>query len=180
MILRTTSQFRSRSTALLVGEPLAKPDTRCGLPRPLLQGEVAMRSIDGEVVSKLRLEKKKRTAKLCSAKFMLHALLEEISANEGQGPHVHAKKTCVFRRACPVCQWLPLRGSWLHSRRRGISPKNGRTSSRKRLIYDAGFRVNRAAVPTIQVHPPSSKSLNRLYHISTQNARTVGKPQKTA
>ena len=32
----------------------------------------------------------------------------------------------------------------------------------------------------IQVHPPSSKSLNRLYHISTQNARTVGKPQKTA
>ena len=35
-----------------------------------------MRSIDGEVVSKLRLEKKKRTAKLCGAKFMLHALLE--------------------------------------------------------------------------------------------------------
>ena len=180
MILRTTSQPHSRSTALLVGEPLAKPDTRCGLPRPLLQGEVAMQSIDGEVVSKLRLEKKKRTAKLCSAKFMLHALLEEISANEGQGPHVHAKKTCVFRRACPVCQWLPLRGSWLHSRRRGISPKNGRTSSRKRLIYDAGFRVNRAAVPTIQVRPPSSKSLDRLYHISTQNARTVEKPQKTA
>ena len=52
MILRTTSQSRSRSTALLVGEPLAKPDTRCDLPRPLLQGEVAMRSIDGEVVSK--------------------------------------------------------------------------------------------------------------------------------
>ena len=41
-----------------------------------------MRSIDGEVVSKLRLEKKKRTAKLCSTKFMFHALLEEISANE--------------------------------------------------------------------------------------------------
>ena len=179
MILRTTSQPRSRSTALLVGEPLAKSDTRCGLPRPLLQGEVARRSIDGEVVSKLRLEKKKRTAKLCGAKFMLHALLEGISATEDK-TRTFTQKRPVFRRACPVCQWLPLRGSWLHSRRRGISPKNGRTSSRKRLIYDAGFRVNRAAVPTIQVHPPSSKSLNRLYHISTQNARTVGKPQKTA
>ena len=95
MILRTTSQPRSRSTALLVGEPLAKPDTRWGLPRPLLQGEVAMRSIDGEVVSKLRLEKKKRTAKLCSAKFMLHALLEEISANED--------KARTFTQKRPVC-----------------------------------------------------------------------------
>ena len=95
MILRTTSQSRSRSTALLAGEPLAKPDTRCGLPRPLLQGEVAMRSIDGEVASKLRLEKKKRTAKLCGAKFMLHALLEEISFTQkgpvcSAGPARHA------------------------------------------------------------------------------------------
>ena len=46
----TTSQSRSRSTALLVGEPLAKPNALRGLPRPLLLGEVAMRSIDGEVV----------------------------------------------------------------------------------------------------------------------------------
>ena len=119
-----------------------------------------MRSIDGEVVSKLRLEKKKRTAKLCGAKFMLHALLEEISANEDKARAFTQEKTCVFRRACPVCQWLPLRGSWLRSRRRGGSPKNGRTLSRKRLIYDAGFRVNHAAVPTIQVRPPSSKSLD--------------------
>ena len=101
MILRTTSPSRSRSTALLVGEPLAKPDTRCGLPRPLLQGEVAMRSIDGEVVSKLRLEKKKRTAKLCSAKFMLHALLEEISANED--------KVRTFTQKRPVCSAGPAR-----------------------------------------------------------------------
>ena len=101
MILRTTSQSRSRSTALLVGESLAKPDTRCGLPRPLLQGEVAMRSIDGEVVSKLRLEKKKRTAKLCSTKFMLHALLEEISANED--------KARTFTQKRPVCSAGPTR-----------------------------------------------------------------------
>ena len=32
-----------RSTAPLVGEPLAKPFTLRGLPRPLLQGEVASR-----------------------------------------------------------------------------------------------------------------------------------------
>ena len=70
-----------------------------------------MRSIDGEVVSKLRLEKKKRTAKLCGTKFMLHALLEEISANEDKARAFTQEKTCVFRRACPVCQWLPLRGS---------------------------------------------------------------------
>ena len=54
-----------------------------------------MRSIDGEVVSKLRLEKKIRTAKLCSAKFMLHALLEEISANED--------KARTFTQKRPVC-----------------------------------------------------------------------------
>ena len=48
----TTSQSRLRSTALLVGEPLAKPETLQGLPRPLLPGEVAMRSIDGEVVQR--------------------------------------------------------------------------------------------------------------------------------
>jgi len=68
-----------------------------------------MRSIDGEVVSKLRLEKKKRTAKLCGAKFMLHALLEEISANEDKA-RTFTQKTCVFRRVCPACQWLSLRG----------------------------------------------------------------------
>ena len=70
-----------------------------------------MRSIDGEVVSELHLEKKKRTAKLCGAKFMLHALLEEISANENKACAFTQEKTCVFRRACPVCQWLPIRGS---------------------------------------------------------------------
>ena len=32
------------------GEPLAKPFTLRGLPKPLLQGEVASRSDDGEVV----------------------------------------------------------------------------------------------------------------------------------
>ena len=37
-----------RSTAPLVGEPLAKPFTLRGLPKPLPLGEVAMRSIDGE------------------------------------------------------------------------------------------------------------------------------------
>ena len=60
-----------------------------------------MRSIDGEVVSKLRLEKKKRTAKLCSAKFMLHALLEEISANED--------KARTFAQKRPVCSAGPAR-----------------------------------------------------------------------
>ena len=55
MNLRTTSQSRLRSTALLVGEPLAKPGTLRGLPRPLLQGEVAMRSIDGEVARRENL-----------------------------------------------------------------------------------------------------------------------------
>ena len=44
-----TSQSRIRSPALLVGEPLAKPEALQGLPRPLLQGEVALRSNDGEV-----------------------------------------------------------------------------------------------------------------------------------
>ena len=37
-----------RSTAPLVGEPLAKPFTLRGLPRPLPLGEVALRSNDGE------------------------------------------------------------------------------------------------------------------------------------
>ena len=50
LCLRPTSQSRIRSTAPLVGEPLAKPGTLRGLPRPLLLGEVAMRSIGGEVV----------------------------------------------------------------------------------------------------------------------------------
>ena len=44
----TTSQSRLRSTALLVGEPLAKPETLRGLPKPLTLGEVASRSDDGE------------------------------------------------------------------------------------------------------------------------------------
>jgi len=39
-----------RSTAPLVGEPLAKPFTLRGLPKPPLLGEVASRSDDGEVV----------------------------------------------------------------------------------------------------------------------------------
>ena len=60
-----------------------------------------MRSIDGEVISKLRLEKKKRTAKLCSTKFMLHALLEEISANED--------KARTFTQKRPVCSAGPTR-----------------------------------------------------------------------
>ena len=46
-----TSQSRIRSTAPLAGEPLAKPVALWELPRPLLLGEVAMRSIDGEVYS---------------------------------------------------------------------------------------------------------------------------------
>ena len=37
-----------RSTAPLVGEPLAKPFTLLGLPKPLPLGEVALRSNDGE------------------------------------------------------------------------------------------------------------------------------------
>ena len=41
-----------RSTAPLVGEPLAKPFTLRGLPKPLLQGEVARRRRDGEVVQR--------------------------------------------------------------------------------------------------------------------------------
>ena len=41
-----------RSTAPLVGEPLAKPFTLLGLPKPLLQGEVARRRRDGEVVQR--------------------------------------------------------------------------------------------------------------------------------
>ena len=43
LCLRPTSQSRIRSTAPLVGEPLAKPFTLRGLPRPLLPGEVARR-----------------------------------------------------------------------------------------------------------------------------------------
>ena len=39
-----------RSTAPLVGEPLAKPFTLRGLPKPPLPGEVARRRRDGEVV----------------------------------------------------------------------------------------------------------------------------------
>ena len=50
-----TSQSRIRSTALLVGEPLAKPEALQGLPRPLLPGEVALRSNDGEVAGKISL-----------------------------------------------------------------------------------------------------------------------------
>ena len=42
-----------RRESFLVGEPLAKPETLRGLPRPPLQGEVAMRSIDGEVVRRI-------------------------------------------------------------------------------------------------------------------------------
>ena len=52
-----TSQSRIRSTALLVGEPLAKPNTLRGLPKPLLQGEVALRSNDGEVVRRKTFRK---------------------------------------------------------------------------------------------------------------------------
>ena len=48
--LSTTSQSRWRSTAPLVGEPLAKPFTLRGLPKPPLPGEVARRRRDGEVV----------------------------------------------------------------------------------------------------------------------------------
>ena len=44
-----------RSTAPLVGEPLAKPFTLRGLPKPLLQGEVARRRRDGEVVQRRAL-----------------------------------------------------------------------------------------------------------------------------
>ena len=38
--------------APLLGEPLAKPFTLLGLPKPLLQGEVARRRRDGEVVQR--------------------------------------------------------------------------------------------------------------------------------
>ena len=117
-----------------------------------------MRSIDGEVVSKLRLEKKKRTAKLCGAKFMLHALLEEYLPMRTRPARSRKKDLCVPQGLPGMPMASSSRG--LRSRRRGGSPKNGRTSSRKRLIYDAGFRVNHAAVPTIQVRPPSSKSLD--------------------
>ena len=48
--LSTTSQSRWRSTAPLVGEPLAKLFTLRGLPKPPLPGEVARRRRDGEVV----------------------------------------------------------------------------------------------------------------------------------
>ena len=41
-----------RSTAPLVGEPLAKPFTLLGLPKPLPLGEVARRRRDGEVVQR--------------------------------------------------------------------------------------------------------------------------------
>ena len=51
---RTTSQSASQ-TAPLVGEPLAKPFTLRGLPKPLLQGEVARRRRDGEVVQRRAL-----------------------------------------------------------------------------------------------------------------------------
>ena len=63
-----------------------------------------MRSIDGEVISKLRLEKKKAHSKAVQHKFMLHALLEEISANEDKARTFTQKMTCVFRRTYPVCQ----------------------------------------------------------------------------
>ena len=47
LCLSTTSQSASQ-TAPLVGEPLAKPFTLRGLPKPLPLGEVASRSDDGE------------------------------------------------------------------------------------------------------------------------------------
>ena len=59
MILGTTSQSRIRSTAPLVGEPLAKRETSPLLPRPLLLGEVALRSNDGEVIQR-RFDKQER------------------------------------------------------------------------------------------------------------------------
>ena len=43
-------RWRRSSPLPLVGEPLAEPFTLRGLPRPLLQGEVARRRRDGEVV----------------------------------------------------------------------------------------------------------------------------------
>ena len=49
VVLHTTSQSASQ-TAPLVGEPLAKPFTLRGLPKPPLPGEVARRRRDGEVV----------------------------------------------------------------------------------------------------------------------------------
>ena len=45
--LSTTSQSRWRSTAPLVGEPLAKPFTLRGLPKPLLQGATATTAASG-------------------------------------------------------------------------------------------------------------------------------------
>ncbi len=39
-------------TSSLAGEPLAKTEPLQGMPRPLLQGEVALRSNDGEAVSR--------------------------------------------------------------------------------------------------------------------------------
>ena len=45
-------RWRRSSPLPLVGEPLAEPFTLRGLPRPLLQGEVARRRRDGEVVQR--------------------------------------------------------------------------------------------------------------------------------
>ena len=81
-----------------------------------------MRSIDGEVVSKLRLEKKKRTAKLCGAKFMLHALLEEISANEDKARTFTQKRPVCSAGPARYANGFPFGGSWLHNRRRGDIP----------------------------------------------------------
>ncbi len=47
--------LRRFAPAPLVGEPLAKPFTLRGLPKPPLQGEVASRSDDGEVVRRQSL-----------------------------------------------------------------------------------------------------------------------------
>ena len=46
-VLHTTSQSRCRSTAPLVGEPLAKPFTLRGLPKPLLLGATATTAASG-------------------------------------------------------------------------------------------------------------------------------------
>ena len=49
-LLAFTRHLPRPGESFLVGEPLAKPETLRGLPRPPLQGEVALRSNDGEVV----------------------------------------------------------------------------------------------------------------------------------
>ena len=94
--LSTTSQSASQ-TAPLVGEPLAKPFTLRGLPRPLPLGEVAPK-----VTERASLARKSRRAAI--GRLFVGAILSQCRAVW--------QRPCPLSRAC--ARQLPQRGSHWH------------------------------------------------------------------